>query len=97
MGYNGNTMKTVELKKKPNKAVIESLENALECAKNGELQGFIMVRKYDAGSGYAFCGLHKNEMPTLLGELMLLTVQLNNSFDGVHAEDIFDGGANGPE
>ncbi len=85
-------MKTVELKQKPDQEVVKSLEEALERAKKGELQGYIMVRKYDAGSGYAFYGLHKNEMPTMLGELMLLTVQLNNSFDGVAAEDIFDDG-----
>ncbi len=81
-------MKTVELKQKPNQDVIESLERALEKAKNGEIQGFIMVRQYANGSGNTWSGLSRDQVPKLLGEILLMAVQLSHATDGVDEDDI---------
>jgi len=81
-------MKTVEIKQKPNEEVIESLENSLKQAKEGNLQSFMMVKRYINGSGWAHQGLSADDVPTLLGEIMLMAVQLSNTTMGIDSEDI---------
>jgi len=79
-----------EIQHEPNQEVVESLENMLKQAKDGHLRSFMAVKILTGGySGQVWSGLTKNNEATrLLGEVLLLAIQLSISIDGVEAEDI---------
>lgn len=79
----------IEITQKPNKDVIGHIEELLEGAKSGELQGILDVGIYKNGmasNGYA--GIKPRNVPTLLGEIFMAASSLNVSMEGISSDDI---------
>jgi len=83
------TVKELKPVKNVKPIVVEQMEDILERAKTGEIQGVIYVCVFDDGGvGAGCCGLKQVDTPKLLGEIFLHASRMNIDEEGVDAEDI---------
>lgn len=78
------------IRQTPNQALITILENMLEDARAGELQGIAVAKVWsDQLANTSWALAHDWQSPTVIGQLHMLITQLSNNNDGLYSEEDF--------
>lgn len=80
-----------EIRKTPNKALIEILESMLEKAEAGEIQGSLFVHVWDDEStSHGWSVPNKKMAPRMVGAMHMLLADVANYTNGIDSRVIVD-------